>query len=616
MSSNQHIPWPQDADQHLLSIVKVGLEPLCLHINERFLIESYWGNPDSFNFHDLQLGQSANQLDFLVGFEFIEEPVTLRFVQVSPQHVAHVYIYKNQKSLYVTLFDVTDEHDYIQPIQQGGNEAQLKNFYDQQLIAKLERTQDELNRKKAEVEEISQLKSHFIASMSHEFRTPITSILGYTDILQKELSATSLPTSSVGIIKRNAYFLLNMVNNILDEARLDSGSIETSVSDISTKEILVLLESMFFSLAEKKGLTFSTTVDENVPEYFVADELRVQQILINLIGNAIKFTDQGQVSLQLSYADDFVSFRVSDTGAGISVDDQQKIFQPFQRLDSQEQGAGLGLSITQRLLEVMGGNLQLDSELNKGSIFTLSLPVQTVDSIEHEHITFAKKQVLVVEDNKDISDLLTIFLVEMGIDVMLISDGAKAYDAIMTAKPDLVIMDMNLPNKNGLDITQDLRAAGYKQPIVAFSAAGIHASKQEALVAGCDDYMDKTGINTTRLRKVLMRYLPFVSAARAEFPSKLDSLKAKYKASLPQKLMVIKSTWKSCETNQFDVVACKMLYTLTHNLAGSAGSYEFDEISHCAKAVNVCIDKDYSVNDVNVLQSAMAQLVTALGKYE
>lgn len=607
--------WPKDADQHLLHIIKSGLDPLCIQIDKNFIIRNYWGDPAAFQLDELETDQSADRLAFLIGFESIDEPITLKFIQISSTCVAHIHLYKSNDNLYATLFNVTDDHDYIQPIQQGANEAQLKRFYDQQLIAKLERTQEELSRKKAQIEEISQSKSHFIASMSHEFRTPITSIIGYAEILRKELSASNIDSDAALIIRRNAHFLLNMVNNILDEARLESGDIEASLSDVDLRETVSLIEYMFASLAEQKGLGFAIKIDSAVPEFISADELRLQQMLINLIGNAVKFTSKGTVNLHLEYADEFIRFKVIDTGMGISRDNQQKIFQPFQRLTTQEQGAGLGLSITQRLLEIMGGSLQVESEVNVGSTFILSLPAKVVEGIQQEQINFQKKQVLIIEDNQDISELLVIYLQEMGIDASVIANGAEAETAILAQKPDLVIMDLNLPNRNGFEITQSLRSDGYDKPIVAFSAAGLLTSKEKALAVGCDDYIDKSTISAMRLRKILVRYLAYVPAAKSELSPKFKALKEKYQLSLAQKSLVIHSTWRSCQTNNYDQVACKMLYTLTHNLAGSAGSYEFDDISESAQAVNACIDTAYKVMDEGLLQEKMSQLIRVLEKY-
>lgn len=616
MSSDHNMTWPQNADQHLLEIIKTGLQPLSIEIDNNFIVTNYWGDPERFALTQLSRNKTAGSLPFLVGLESIDEPLLLKFIQISDQHIAHIHVQKRQDKLIATLFNVTDEHDYIQPIQQGSHEAQLKNFYDEILINKLELTQKELNKSKQQIEKTSQLKSDFLASVSHEFRTPITSIIGYTDILHNQFTQRD-SVESIDVIKRNAYFLLNMVNNILDEARLESGDVDISQTEVRLKDTVSFIEKMFTTMAMQKHIDFFVNADKNVPEYIFADELRLQQVLINLIGNAVKFTDEGLVKVQVGYQAEELTFEITDTGPGISHEDQSQIFQPFQRLSSTQQGAGLGLSITQHILEMMGGNLELKSEVGQGSSFTVSLPSNSSELKIHADIesVFEQQNVLVVEDNRDMSELLKLLLEGMGLNIDVISDGALVDAFVANHKPDLIIMDVNLPNKSGLEITESLRASNFNKPIIAFSAAGLAATKEQALAAGCDDYVDKSNVNTKRFRKLLARYLGNVSEAKSEVTSQFELLKAKYQNSLQQKHLTIQSSWKSCQSNRFDNVSCKMLYTLTHNLAGSAGSYGFEEVSAAAKSVNQCIQKDFSVTVPEELEEAIQELLNILQKY-
>ncbi len=527
---------------------------------------------------------------------------------MSASCIAHVHVspIDNAKGLYVTLYNVTEDHAYIQSIQQSGNEAHLKNFYDQKLISKLNKAQAELKEKKAELEQLNELKSHFIASMSHEFRTPITSIIGYANILEKELSDAQ-STASVDVVKRNAYFLLNLVNNILDEAKLESGGLQVNPSEIDLKDTLLLVESMFASLAKEKNLAFNVELPDQLPT-INADEMRLQQILVNLLGNAVKFTKKGGVTLGIELLDKEIRIAVRDTGPGISQENQKLIFQPFHRLESEQQGAGLGLSITQKILELMNGGLELESEVDEGSCFTLVLPLVKVSEGLVDKTSFENKKIILVEDNKDMSDLVEFYLSDQNINLITVDDGAKAEGVIFSEKPDLVIMDMNLPNKNGVAITRALRSKGFADPILAFSAAGSASAKEQFLAAGCDDYLDKTGLSSQRLTKILSRYFINITKQAASSTSQLDLLKEKYCMSMPQKKLAIESAWKSCLSNNFDYAACKMLYTLTHNLAGSAGLYELDSIYNAAKQVNGCIRPDFTVNSSSDLKDAVSGL--------
>lgn len=375
-------------------------------------------------------------------------------------------------------------------------------------------------------------KSEFLANMSHEIRTPMAAILGHADVLMTHLKDAD-NRGCVETIKRNGNHLLEIINDILDLSRIEAGKLDVELESCSVAEILADIWSLMHVRVEGRPVELKVVCEGKLPSTIMTDPKRLRQILINLIGNAIKFTEEGQVKLLTScvrrdtqYA---IRFEVQDTGIGISEEHLAKLFRPFSQADSSVSrkfgGTGLGLSISKRLVSMFGGHLTVQSQLGVGSTFCLDLPVGELDSstfaeCEVDRISphaesspsteCLKCRLLLVDDRRDVRFIAQHFLEGAGATISTATNGREAIEAIYAAESlqepfDIVVMDMQMPVLDGYATTSELRARGFDRPIVAMTANAMAGDDQRCLDAGCDDYQSKPIRAVELIRKV--RYL-------------------------------------------------------------------------------------------------------------
>jgi len=383
----------------------------------------------------------------------------------------------------------------------------------------------------ARAEVANKAKSQFLANMSHEIRTPMNSIIGFSELLAEE-DLTEDQKDNVNIIRESAKELLNLIDDILDYSKIEAGQLATSIIDCSLGKLLNSLESMMRPEAIKKSLDFRIITGDDLPARMQSDPHRLQQCLINLVGNALKFTDRGHVYLKVSLHGDknehFIHFDVEDTGIGIPKDRQQAIFESFTQADGSMTrkygGTGLGLTVTKQLTELLGGRIALTSEAGKGSVFSLVIPTgmnssnvpllnrsklldQNPEQAHKAETTMFSGKVLVVEDVEGNQKLMKILLTRMGLEVAVAEDGNQALQKALPHVFDVIFMDMQMPYMNGYEVARALRQQGDNTPIIALTANAMKGDDQKCLQAGCDCYLAKP-VDRRELLRILARYLP------------------------------------------------------------------------------------------------------------
>ena len=352
-------------------------------------------------------------------------------------------------------------------------------------------------------EAANRAKSAFLAAMSHELRTPMNGVLGVSDVLLRQPLPPDVQ-DMVGVIRRSSEALLGILNQILDLAKIEAGRFELEAIPFRVDELLREVQTLTSLVAQQKGLRLELDgVAALDGRSFRGDPLRLRQILLNLLGNAIKFTETGEVRLTARRSEGALELAVTDTGPGISEEVQRKLFQPFQQADAsttrRHGGTGLGLVISRQLAELMGGTLALTSQPGRGSTFVLTLPLAEVEAAELEPIAAPASvvmplpaHVLLVEDNAVNQLVARRLLTSLGVGVTIATNGLEALDRVRGV--DLVLMDCQMPVMDGLEATRRIRAlAGPERtvPIVALSAAVFQEERQATVEAGMDAFLPK-----------------------------------------------------------------------------------------------------------------------------
>ncbi len=411
-------------------------------------------------------------------------------------------------------------------------------------IRSLEHTQKQASMLVREAKLASTAKSDFLANMSHEIRTPMNGIMGMLTLAMNKLNQVFSPDRQgkikehLGIAKSCADNLLKLLNDILDISKVEAGKLSVESIACNLDDLLSVLHLSMVSLAQAKDIGFDVVLCTDIPEQIETDPTRLNQCLVNLIGNAIKFTPSGKVTLELTLETmgdrPFLHFKVKDTGIGIPLEKQESIFAPFTQADSsttrKHGGTGLGLAITKQLAELLGGDLSLESEPGQGSAFSLIIPAHT--DLSDGRMLNANKwgglcqeadtesapmagSILVVEDEFANQQVLLGILEETNLQADLAKDGIEAIDKVTGGAYDLIFIDMQMPNMNGYDATRALRAKGYTMPIIALTAYAMKGDQEKCLQAGCDAYLSKP-VDANTLFDTLHQYLSFESTLMLE----------------------------------------------------------------------------------------------------
>ena len=490
----------------------------------------------------------------------------------------------------------------------------------------------ELVEAKQSAEAAMHAKSQFLANMSHEIRTPLTAIIGFTEALRDDRQHPPDEMHCIDVILNNGRHLLDIINGILDLSKIDAGALAIERTSFNLVEMVEEVRMMFAPRIAEKAVSFSVKYDWPLPEEITTDPLRLKQVLINLLGNAIKFTDKGWIELTVSYntTQKRLVFIIADSGIGIEPEQLDKLFKPFSQANEsitrQFGGTGLGLNISAHLVHALGGTIEVSSEPGRGSSFTFCITPefdsapQFITEIPEETPSLNRPpanqvqltgRVLFADDALDNRRLVDHLLRKAGIETVLVEDGQQAIEAALSDEFDLILLDVQMPNVDGLVAARTLRQSGLRTPIVSLSAGAMTSDVLKAIDAGCSMHLAKPFSKESffeMLQRFLQKNPDHDSSSTAVLSSKLsddaemNQLLLDFIDSLPPRIAELAA---ACDQLDWPTIESR-----AHKIRGSAGLYGYKDLHTLAE--NLELQAKRVSGDVAPLMSQISELATRI----
>lgn len=592
--------------KHLLAAAR----PAYLVVDQDLKLISASGDLEFYELLQLPLAQSCeSELSFLIGYD-VNEALELRFYQVNDDVIAHIVLLPHNDKVIILFMDASEAYRQEIQVQQKTNDLLILSEKQDALVKELVRTRDNLAEKHEALNEANNSKATFIANISDEIKTPLTTILGHASLLKNSVNESSNEMKMINAIERSGRHLLGIMDNLISQMDIELDNVQINPTPVDLNEFLLGLESLFEPIAKNKNLKFSINIKSLPPNEVRLDENRLRQVLINLLNNAVEYTDMGQVRLTIELLGENLIFEVYDTGKGISDSFQKEIFTAFKNSEG-KRGKGLGLSIAKKFVNLMGGNISCRSVLGVETQFSVVIPVEFIQqdklstTILEESDYGEEESVLIIEPNEDLFQLYEMALTKVGFIVSNAKSGEEGSKYIRSSRQSLVLISMPYQDQS-IEAINQIRDGGYTDPILVLISEDSQALSRQVFEAGANGFVTKP-FNIIDLIETIKVYVPPVQTLESDITMR-SYMRAQFKEFLKAKSEYLQNIINQLSNDGYDFEQIENLGKESQKILLTAEMFGFESINNVAKLTIETIKNRNELSNEEITKKLLSSL--------